>query len=90
MPRRSAVDLDPTPRTVTYSQEYLRHAEAIEADYRRLDEMMRGAEWVLARTPLRGEVIVTLNPGGTARHLDVYAEVTDAEAVVNGIRPGPI
>ncbi len=84
------MDLDPIPRTVTYSDEYHRQAASIEADYRRLDEMMRGAEWVLARTPLRGAVIVTLNPGGRARHLEVYAEVTDAEAVVNGIRPGAI
>ena len=78
----------PTPpisRTVTYSVEYERSAAAIEPDARRLDEMIRGAEWALARTEKRGEVVVVLNPGAGGLRLEVRATVTDTGAVVTRI-----
>lgn len=73
------------PRSVTYSREYDEQARVIEPDYRRLDEMVRGAEWALARTELRGSVVVVLNPGGGQEYVELYADVMDNGAVVTGI-----
>lgn len=80
MPRPEGVACE-----VIYSDEYDAQAQAIEPDYARLDEMIRGAEWVIARTSLRGEVTVTLNPGGGMPFLQVSATITDEQATVTGI-----
>lgn len=70
---------------VVYSHDYEAQAKAIEPDYARLDEMMAGAEWVIARSPLRGDVIVILNPGGDLPRLAVSATIGDDQAEVTGI-----
>ena len=46
---------------VTWSEGFRRDASAIEPDYARLDSMLDGAEWILARTDLRGTVLVALS-----------------------------
>ena len=81
------MSVPPIPRTVDYSAEYENCAAAIEPDARRLDEMMRGVEWVLSRTELRGEVAVVLNPGAGGRRLEVRATVANTGALVTWIGP---
>ena len=76
---------DLVPRTVTYSKEYEKQAAAIEPDVQRLDAMMRGLEWALARTPLRGPVVAILNPGVGKPRLEVRATIADDGALVTGI-----
>lgn len=77
---------EPIPRSVTYSAEYAEQAATVEPDVRRLDEMIRGLEWVLARTPLRGSVLVVLDPGRGGPKLEVRATVEAQGALVTGIR----
>jgi hypothetical protein len=74
------------PCTVTYSHEFEAHALAMESDYRRLDEMMAGAEWAVSRTGVRGSVVVILNPGGNALDwLEVRAFVEENGATITDI-----
>lgn len=67
------------PCKVVYSTDFDTSAKVIEPDYARLDDMLRGAEWVVARTDLRGLVAMVLNPGGGLPRVLVSAIVTDDE-----------
>lgn len=73
------------PCTVTYDDSFKKQAAEIEPDYRRLDKIMHGAEWVIARTELRGEVVVILNPGERLERLKVKATIGEEIAIVHGI-----
>ncbi|MBA3688657.1 MAG: hypothetical protein H0W81_07500 [Chloroflexi bacterium] len=78
------------PCKVVYSKEFDANSKAIEPDYKRLDDMMRGAEWVIARTEHRGLVDVILNPGGGLPRILMSAIVRDDEAVVVDIAAFPV
>jgi len=47
--------------------------------------MVSGAEWVIARSSLRGDVVVILNPGGGKPRLAMSATITDENATVTGV-----
>lgn len=84
MPRPAGV-----PCKVVYSKEFEGNAKSIEPDYKRLDEMLRGAEWVIARTDMRGLIDVVLNPGGGLPRVLVSAIVRDDEAAMVDIAAFP-
>lgn len=74
------------PCTVTFDRAFDEDVEALRGRYPRIDEMVRGAEWALARTELRGDVEVGLYPGGGGSYLVVEATVTDSLAVAARIK----
>ena len=77
------------PCTVIRSPEFTAQAEAIEPDYERLDAMLFGGEWVIARSPLRGQVDVVLNPGGGLPRVLVTVDISDEEAILREIAAYP-
>jgi hypothetical protein len=76
---------DRIPRTVTYDDRFYAQAKKFERDFRRLDEMVIGAEWTLARSPYLGLNRVVLNPGGGMPKLEVWADVGESLVIVTGI-----
>jgi len=77
------------PCTVARSENFRAQAEAIEPNYARLDEMLSGTEWTVARTDLRGIVEIILNPGGGIPRLAVRAIVLEDEAELTSIEAFP-
>jgi hypothetical protein len=50
-------------------------ARAIEPNVRRFDELFRGIEWALARTPQTGRVVLTADLGSAGPRVKVTATV---------------
>lgn len=74
------------PCTVTYDDGFDAQMAKLAKDYPRIDEMVRGAEWAIARTELRGEIVVGLYAGGGGPYVIVEATVTDELAIATTIR----
>ena len=67
----------PIPRDCRYGAEFESKISALDGVQDRREEMMRGVEWVLARTDLRGRVIVTVLVSWTGPRIEIYADVDD-------------
>ncbi len=76
---------EPPPREVVRSKDFEDDAAFIEPELERFDEMFRGIEWLMARSPLLGRVVVRLRFGPNRRQVKVTALVTEQQAILTGI-----
>lgn len=67
----------PIPRDCRYAEEFERKIANIDEWQERREEILRGVEWVLARTEWRGPVIVTVLVSWMGPRIEIYAVVDE-------------
>ncbi len=69
------------PCTVTFEKGFDAQVDRLRKDFPRIDEMVRGAEWAIARSELRGDIKVGLYAGAGGPYLIVEATVGEEVAI---------